>query len=79
MADVKVVLNYAGVGELLHEVGRVYCGSLAQDMAASCGNGYESEIIRAGTRTIAVVRTTHREAIQDNLDNNTILRACGND
>lgn len=79
MAGVKVVLNYAGVGELLHQVGAVYCGSLAQDMAASCGDGYEAETIRAGTRTIAVVRTTHREAIQDNLDNNTILRACGND
>lgn len=79
MADVKVVLNHAGVGELLHQVGEVYCGALAQDMAASCGDGYTFETIRAGTRTIAVVRAANREATQDNLDNNTILRACGND
>lgn len=78
MAGVKVVLNYAGVGELLHQVGAVYCGSLAQDMAASCGDGYEAETIRAGTRTIAVVRAVSGKAQLENLDGNTILKAVGN-
>lgn len=78
MAQVQIVLNRAGVGELLHEVGQNICGELAQNIAASCGTGYEADTYNAGGRTVASVYTATKEAMQDNLENNTILRACGN-
>lgn len=78
MSKVQIVLNRDGVRDLLHEVGRNVCGELAQNIAASCGSGYESDIYDAGGRTVASVYTANKEAMQDNLENNTILRACGN-
>lgn len=78
MTNVQIVLNRDGVRDLLHEVGRSVCGELAQNIAASCGSGYESDVYDAGGRTVASVYTATKEAMQDNLENNTILRACGN-
>lgn len=77
MAQVQIILNRAGVGELLHEVGATACAELAQQIAASCGEGYESDVYNAGSRTVASVYTATKEAMQDNLENNTILRAAG--
>ena len=76
MSKVKIELNYAGVGELLHskeiedEVKR-----LANQTAARAGDGYETDVYQAGTRVIASVYTETTEAMKDNQENNTLLKA----
>lgn len=78
MSQVKITLNREGIGELLHEVGANICAEYAQNIASACGTGYESDVYNAGGRTVASVYTATEEAMRDNLENNTILRACGN-
>ena len=76
MSKVKIELNYAGVGKLLHsqevedEVKR-----LANQTAAKAGDGYATDVYQAGTRVIASVYTETTEAMKDNQENNTLLKA----
>ena len=76
MSKVKIELNYAGVGELLHskkiegEVKRI-----ANQVSASAGDGYATDVYQAGTRVIASVYTETTEAMKDNQENNTLLKA----
>ena len=76
MSKVKIELNYAGVGKLLHsqevedEVKR-----LANQTAARAGDGYETDVFQAGTRVIASVYTETTEAMKYNQENNTLLKA----
>ena len=72
---VKIELNSAGVRELLHECGRTVCKEKADSIAARCGAGYASDTKNAGTRTIAGVITDSVEAMKDNNNNNTLLKA----
>lgn len=78
MSKYRIELNYAGVGELLHskeiegEVKRI-----ANQVAAKAGDGYATDVYQAGTRVIASVYTETEEAMKDNLDSNTLLKAVG--
>lgn len=74
----RIELNDAGIQELLKEVGTNTCGPMADRIAQSCGDGYASDIHDVGSRVVASVYTESKEAMQDNLENNTILRNLGN-
>lgn len=80
MADVKIVLNSAGVNELLRspELEAVIEGHAAS-MAASLGEGYDYSIAYGAKdgRVRAFVKAVSKKANQDNLDDNTMLKAMG--
>ena len=69
---IKFELNYKGVGELLHsgEMEQVLM-SHANQIATNAGDGYKA--VQKGTRVIVVPDT--KAAEQDNLRNNTLLKA----
>lgn len=72
MSKGKFKLNYAAVGELLHSDGVANaCLAAANKVAANAGNGYK--VVSMPTRVIVVPGT--KSAAQDNLDNNTLLKA----
>ena len=75
-SNFELEVNYSGVGELLRgpEVQELV-KSIASDIATRAGNGYESDLYNAGDRYIASAFTATEEAMQDNLDNNTLLEA----
>ena len=50
---------------------------VADQVAAKAGDGYATDVYQAGTRVIASVYTETEEAMKDNLDNNTLLKAVG--
>lgn len=74
MAKVTVKLNSKGVVDLLHNAGDI-CLDMAKEAAGRCGEGYEAVKRVYPERTAAVVRTATYEAVRDNLENNTILKA----
>lgn len=70
---VKVVLNRAGVGELLHSHEMVQVlESYGRQISDNAGEGYE--IKQMSTRAIAV-ETSTKAAARDNLEHNTLLKA----
>lgn len=76
MSKVRIELNYAGVGELLHS--KEIAGAVkevADQVAARAGEGYATDTYQAGTRVIASVYTETVEAMKNNLENNTLLKA----
>ena len=76
MSKVRIEVNYAGVGALLHsEEVAALVGKEASTRASSLGNGYSSDVYQAGTRVIASVFTETPEAARDNMRNNSLLRA----
>lgn len=73
MSDkLKFKLNYAGVGQLLKskEMQDVL-KSYADEIGARAGDGYDVYV----GRTRANVSVMTEEAAQDNLENNTLLKA----
>lgn len=73
MSKVKFKLNYRGVRQLLHSDEMVQVlEANARRVSDNAGEGYE--IKHMGTRVIAV-ETSSREAVQDNLEHNTLLKA----
>lgn len=81
MSNVTIKLNSEGVKELLKSAEiMAECRSHAAEMAATLGaDDYEvSEYV--GTNRVNVsVRAKTEKALQDNLDNNTMLKAVGYD
>lgn len=76
MSEFKIKLNRAGVGELLKsaEVGRE-CEKHARDIAARCGDGYETDLYTGRTRVNASVWPVTGDAVHDNYKNNTLAKA----
>ena len=76
MSKIRVELNYAGVGELLksQEIADTV-KEVAEQVADRAGDGYATDVYQAGTRVIASVYTETEEAMKDNLENNTLLKA----
>ena len=73
MSKVKVVLNRAGVRELLHSDEMVQVlEANARRVSDNAGEGYA--IKQMPTRAIAV-ETSTKAAAQDNLEHNTLLKA----
>ncbi len=76
MSDIKVVLNRSGVRELLRsEEMRTLCAERAKHIAEACGSGYEVSTYRGKNRVNASVHAATSEAIRDNCQNNTLLKA----
>ena len=74
----KVILNQAGVSELLNRDDvRALVGGLAQDMADQLGEGYEAYTFKGFDRVHGIVRTASDKAAKENMENNTILTAMG--
>ena len=76
MGNVRIELNRAGVRELLKSAElEALLKEQADAIAGRCGDGYASDTQVIETRVIASVYTDTDEAMRDNLENNTILRA----
>ena len=74
MAKTKFELNYAGVGELLKSPEmRSVIESYAAEASHRAGEGYNVKY--GSNRVVAFVETGTDAAAQDNLDNNTLLKA----
>ena len=75
---IKVELNHEAVGELLKSSEmQELIKSYADEIAKRAGEGYESDTYNAGSRVIASAYTETEEAMEDNLENNTLLKAMG--
>ena len=72
----KFTLNKSGVNQLLKsdEMKGVIEG-YADGIAHRAGNGYEVRMHETNERVIANVYADTDEAIQDNLENNTLLKS----
>ena len=78
MANVTIQLNSDGVRELLKSSGvQAECMRLASSMAASLGEDYEVFEKNYPERSGAILYPTTSKAYQDNLDNNSMLKAMG--
>lgn len=74
--DFRLELNRAGVGELLRSQAVAdYLMGAASDMKAAAGDGYE--IMQGFDRVSVLITTGTDKARQDNLENNTLLKAMG--
>lgn len=74
--DIQVVLNYAGVGELLRsEAVASYLMGVAGGVASAAGEEYDT--MQGFDRVSVIVKPATRRAEQDNLENNTLLKATG--
>ena len=73
---VEVKLNFAGVGELLRskEV-KDACKTHASKIQSRCGDGYKTGDFMGSDRVKATVYPETNAARNDNLENNTILKA----
>lgn len=76
MNKLKIVLNREGVRELLRSEDMMsICKSHADAAAAALGEGYEVSTHTGKNRVNAQITAVSREARQENLDNNSILKA----
>lgn len=78
MSKVKFKLNRGGVGELLKSSeAMAVVSSYANSICGRAGDGYEVTNMVGRTRVNASVAAVTKEARQDNLENNTLLKALG--
>lgn len=76
MSKTKVVLNSAGIRELLRsEEMQKLLGERAGAVVERCGSGYESDIHVGKNRANAMITAKTAAAKADNLKNDTILRS----
>lgn len=76
MSNVKVVLNTTGVRQLLQsQEMKNICEEQAQKAVSRLGEGYEATSMTGKTRVNASVVATTRDAINENMKNNTVLKA----
>ena len=78
MSKIKVELIREGVGELLKsdDVAAV-CKQYAEAVASRAGDGYTVDTFVGKTRVNAMVSAETKEAYNENLKNNTLLKALG--
>lgn len=78
MAKFKFELNRAGVKELMQGAEMMgICKGYADNAVASLGDGYEVSTHTGKTRVNASVIATSYEAIKENSETNSILKAVG--
>lgn len=76
MSNLKIEVNYAGVGEMLKSSEmQSLVGGIANTIANNAGNGYASDTKLMGTRWIASAYTDTTDAMKDCNENNTLLKA----
>lgn len=75
-STVEIKVSYSQVGALLRgSETKAMLEQAASEVRGRCGDGYSSDTKSMGTRVIASVYTDTYEAMKDNLQNNTILKA----
>lgn len=75
-SKVRIELNSKNINAFLRSAQmKEMISERAADIASRCGSGYEYRIHDSGQRIIANVYPATDEARQDNLDNNTVLKA----
>ena len=68
-------LNRKGISQILKgEDMQSELGRLGEEVARRCGEGYESDVFVGKTRANVSIRTKTREAVKDNMNNNTLLK-----
>lgn len=78
MADVKIILNSAGVRELLKSSEMMsICEEHANKAVGRLGAGYAVSTMTGKTRVNASVYAETYEARKENAENNSILKALG--
>ena len=76
MANTKIKLNHRGVKELLRsEEMMAVCKEHADKALNKLGDGYEVTTYTGTTRVNASIGTASYEAMRDNMENNSILKA----
>ena len=76
MSNVKFELNRSGVRELLRSQKMAdVCEEYARGIQQRAGAGYEVSVYQGAKRVNASVYAATEEARQDNLENNTLLKA----
>lgn len=76
MADLKVKLNYQGIGHLLKsQEMQDALESITRSAASAAGSGYAYDVKVMKTRAISSVYTETKKAARENLKNNTLLKA----
>lgn len=76
MANVKVKLNTKGVKELLRSSEMMAaCREQADKALNKLGDGYEVTTHTGTTRVNASIGTASYDAMRDNMENNSILKA----
>lgn len=75
-SNCEIKVDYSQVGALLKGTEmKDVLEDIAGGIQKKCGSGYTSGTKTMGTRVIASVITETDEAMQDNSENNTILKA----
>ena len=75
MSNVHIELNSAGIRELLLSPEmQAVLKEHADEIAGRAGAGYSSDTHLTGGRAVASAFADSREAMRDNLENNTLLR-----
>lgn len=78
MANVKIKLNSKGIEELLSgPETKQMVSEAVQKIASAAGTGYDTDVRKVGDRVRGEAYTGTKEAMQDNLENNTLLKATG--
>ncbi len=74
---VRIELNQAAIRQQLLKspATEAMCKKYAEEIAARCGDGYETKTYKTPTRMAAKVYADTFQARTDNLKNNTILKA----
>lgn len=76
MSKIRVELDYHGIGELMRGSGMAEAVSQkAAEIAGRAGDGYAYRVHDTGQRQAANVYPDTSEAWNDNLENNTLLKA----
>lgn len=76
MSKVRIELNSAGVKDLLKDPAiQAECRKQAEMVAMTAGDGYEVEARSYPERNGYVVKPVTKDAIKDNFENNTLLKA----
>lgn len=76
MAEIRIELNHDGIAQLLKSQEMESCvKDVASGIKSRCGEGYEVDSYMTPSRIVSSVYTETVEAMQDNLDNNTLLRS----
>lgn len=78
MRSVDFKLNLNGLRELMKSSGmQSHLSSAGQAVASAAGQGYGTRVHEASYVAICNVYPDSEEAVQDNYENNTLLKALG--
>lgn len=76
MSNFRFELNYGGVRNLLKSDSmKDMLTEKAEEIQSRCGEGYGSHVMYRQTRLVGAVFTDTPEALKDNFENNTLLKA----